>query len=105
MIGEKIKTLRKEHNLTQVELAKKLGVDQPLLHRWENGGRNPSLKTIKKISKIFTVSIDTLVFDEKDIKHLTENDKPLLEKLKNFEKLKINEQEMIINMINTLVNK
>lgn len=105
MIGEKIKGLRKAKNMTQEELSKMLKVSQPVLNRWETGSRNPSLKTLKKISDIFNISIDTLLLDHKDMKKLTFQDKTLLEKLQQIETLSDQEKEMVINLINALAQK
>ena len=105
MIGEKIKGLRKAKNMTQEELSKMLKVSQPVLNRWETGSRNPSLKTLKKISDVFNISIDTLLLDHKDMKKLTIQDKTLLEKLQQIERLSDQEKEMVINLINALAQK
>ena len=105
MIGEKIKALRKSKHLTQVELSKKLGTTQPVLQKWETGIKNPSLKTLKKLSKIFDVSLDTLAFEEKDIHHLSTEDKTIISQMKDFEKLDDKGKETILNMINLLTAK
>ena len=105
MLGAKIKKLRKTQNLTEVELAQKLGIKQPSLNRWENGKKNPPLKMLKKLSKIFNVSIDTLVFDEKDIEHLSSQDKNIISQIKQFEHLDDKGREAVLNMINLLTAK
>lgn len=37
-IGEVIRTYRKKLNLTQEEMANRLGVSAPAVNKWENGG-------------------------------------------------------------------
>lgn len=101
-IGNKIKTLRKEHGWTQEQLAKKLTVLQPHLNRWETNKAYPSLDAIKKLARLFNVSIDTLVLDEKDTDI---GDKNLLGKIQGFEELDLKEQEMIANLIDSLLKK
>lgn len=54
--SEKLLTIRKEKHLTQVELAKKLGVSQVAIHNWENGKRLPSLNKFNNICKVLNVS-------------------------------------------------
>ena len=49
IIGYKIKQKRLEMNLTQDELAAKVGIDQSDLSKIEKGNANPSIKTIYKI--------------------------------------------------------
>lgn len=58
---ENFKTLRIEHNLGQVELAKVLGVSKGIISLWENGLREPSMNSLILISKYFGVTIDDLV--------------------------------------------
>lgn len=41
---------REEQNLTQKELAKKVGMNQADISKLENGTRNPSLKLLKKLA-------------------------------------------------------
>lgn len=56
-----IKTLRRQNNLTQDEFAQKLFVTRQAVSRWENGETIPSVDTLKLISSIFSVPINTLV--------------------------------------------
>lgn len=59
MLPERLKSLRKEANLTQKEVAEKLGFDQKSYSFWENGKRNP--KNIQQIADFFNVSTDYLL--------------------------------------------
>ncbi|HPT08584.1 MAG TPA: helix-turn-helix transcriptional regulator [bacterium] len=56
----KIKELRARHNLTQDELAKRVGVRRETILFLESGKYNPSLKLAHDIAKVFKVSIDDL---------------------------------------------
>jgi len=105
MIEEKIKQLRKENKMTQIELSKKLGTSQPVLNRWETGARSPSLRTLKKIAKVFNLSLDVLALDEKDLKHLNIKDKSALSRLSSFGGLEEREQETILNLIDNFKRK
>ena len=58
-IGMQIAKLRKEKNITQEELAKKLDVSAQAVSKWENGGA-PDLELLPKIADYFGVSIDYL---------------------------------------------
>lgn len=57
--------LRKNNNLTQEEMAKKLFVTRQAVSRWENGETVPNVDTLKLISNIFDVSINSLITDSK----------------------------------------
>lgn len=56
-----LKNLRKQNNLTQAELAKKLGISKSTIGMYEQGRRCPDNKTLVNISKIFDVSTDYIL--------------------------------------------
>ena len=58
--GERLKELRKEKNIGQIELAKKLGVGKSIISLWERNECEPSLSKLVSISIFFGVSIDYL---------------------------------------------
>lgn len=64
------KNLRKDNNLTQAELGKKLGVAPSTVGMYERGQREPDFETLEKIANYFSVNMNTLLgkenaFDEK----------------------------------------
>jgi len=61
-IGERIKKVRVLKGMTQVELAESTGMCDTYISRIERGERKASLESLAKISRIFAVSLDTLVF-------------------------------------------
>lgn len=61
MIGNIIKQLRKEKNITQAELAKIAEVTTSSIGMYETGVRKPSYEVIVKIAKFFDVSTDYLL--------------------------------------------
>lgn len=61
MIGGKIAELRKELELSQKELAKKIGVSRSALSLYEIDRREPDLETVKKIASLFGVTTDYLL--------------------------------------------
>lgn len=63
--SERLKTLRKEAGLTQVDVASKLGISQPAYASWERGVKKPTQENLVKIAKLFNASIDTLVSNDK----------------------------------------
>ncbi len=61
----KIKEFRAKYNLTQEDLAKKVGVRRETIVFLERGKYNPSLKLARDISKILKSKIeDIFLFDE-----------------------------------------
>ena len=53
--------LRTKMGLSQDELAEKVFVTRQAVFRWENGETTPNTETLKLISKLFDVSINTLL--------------------------------------------
>ena len=53
--------LRMKHGLSQDELAEKLYVTRQAVSRWENGETVPNTETLKLLSKLFDISINTLL--------------------------------------------
>ncbi|MBQ7740914.1 MAG: helix-turn-helix domain-containing protein [Eubacterium sp.] len=53
--------LRTENGLSQDELARKVFVTRQAVSRWENGETVPNTETLKLLSKVFDVSINTLL--------------------------------------------
>lgn len=60
-IAEQIKSLRTKHNLTQNELAKKIGVTRQAYANYEQGTREPSMDIIKKLCVLFDCTSDELL--------------------------------------------
>lgn len=65
---ERLKQIRNEKQLSQAELAKELGVSQSTVGMWENGKNKPGYPTLIKLSKIFDVSLDYLLGEDKNDK-------------------------------------
>ncbi|MGC6767929.1 helix-turn-helix domain-containing protein [Enterococcus sp. LJL51] len=63
-LGEKLKQLRKEHDLTQEKLAEKLFISRTAVSKWESGKGYPNIESLKNISQLFSVSIDDLLSGE-----------------------------------------
>lgn len=57
----KIRRLRQERNITQIQLAKYLNVSNTTISNWENNLRVPDIFILIKIADYFKVSLDTLV--------------------------------------------
>ena len=59
--GDIIINLRTKNGLTQEELAQKVAVTRQAVSRWELGETIPNTETLKLLSKLFDVSINTLL--------------------------------------------
>ena len=77
-IGKYIREIRKKNNLTQNELAEKLGVTYQAVSKWENGKNIPDISLLKEMSKIFDVNIDELLEGENKKLIKNENKKKVI---------------------------
>lgn len=59
--SERLKKLRKQAQLTQVDVAEKLEISQPAYASWERGVKKPTQENLVKIAQILNVSVDYLV--------------------------------------------
>ena len=78
-LGNKIMTLRKKNNMSQEELAEKVGVTRQTISKWELEETSPDITQAKNLSNIFKVSLDELV--NNDLNSI------IVEKVSNTEKL------------------
>lgn len=62
-LGQKIKKLRKDRNLLQVDLAVRVGISPSYVGAIEQGLRHPSLKVLEKIAKHLKVSLSDILKD------------------------------------------
>ena len=63
--GDKLQKIRKENNITQEGLADKLDVSRQAVSKWESGQAYPDTEKLIQISKIFNVSLDELIGENK----------------------------------------
>ena len=59
-LGDRLKELRDKNKLTQEELADKVGVDRSYMGFLERGEKNPTLKNLIKIAKVFNITLSDL---------------------------------------------
>ena len=61
MFSDKLKTLRKQAQLSQEQLAEKLNVSRQAVTKWETGAGVPDIENLRAISALFRVSLDDLL--------------------------------------------
>ena len=64
--ANKLTEIRKNRNLTQQELAEKVGVGISQMRRYEKGSSSPTLEVIKNLAITLDVSTDELIFDNSE---------------------------------------
>ncbi len=61
MLGDKLKTLRIQHGLTQVEVAERIGVSKSIISYYETSERQPSYEALIKLASLYKVTTDYLL--------------------------------------------
>ena len=61
MLGSRIKELRKEFGLSQVELAIRMEVTKQTISNWENENIQPSVDMLVGLANVFNVTTDYLL--------------------------------------------
>lgn len=82
--NEKLKELRKQHNMTQEQLAERLYVSRTAISKWESGKGYPNIESLKNISKIFSVSIDELLSNNELLQAAENENKSNISKLSSL---------------------
>lgn len=81
VIAANIVLLRRDANMTQLELAEKLNYSDKAVSKWERGESIPDITVLKQIADLFQVSLDFLVQEEHPVKH--EGKQTLRQRIRN----------------------
>lgn len=65
-LGEKIKKLRVEKQMTQKELSDEMNVTYQTISKWEKDENEPDVATLRKLAKIFGCTLDYLLKENED---------------------------------------
>ncbi len=74
IIAKNLASLRRKNKLTQAQLAEKLNYSDKAISKWEKGESLPSVEVLHKICKLYGVSMDYIVGDEKKEPKIIETD-------------------------------
>ena len=66
-IGQIIRKYRKSKNMTQEEMAERLGVTAPAVNKWERGNSLPDITLLAPIARLLGISLDTLLTFQGDL--------------------------------------
>lgn len=97
----RLRKLREENGLSQVELSEKLGVVASAISNWENETRQMDYDILRQLSKIFNVSIDFILGNDFDIKILDEEERNMIGL---YRSLPDNHKIFFVGMINLIKN-
>ena len=82
MLSDNIKNYRKKSNMSQDDLAEKLGVSRQSISLWETGQTQPTIDNIIALAKIFNISSDMLL-GSSDIVNISQDKEPKNQKPEN----------------------
>lgn len=104
-IGKFIAQLRKEQNMTQLELATKLGITDRAISKWENGRGLPDLSLIGPLCDILCISINELLSGERiEKEQITEkSEENIINTLKYFSKNIKKTKKVFFIIITTII--
>jgi transcriptional regulator with XRE-family HTH domain len=82
-IYKHIEKLRKDNGITQVELAKRLGISRNAVNAWEMGTSKPNIDHISALARIFGITTDYLLMVDDsrhfiDISALSDKEKKIV---------------------------
>ena len=91
-VAERISYLREKYNMTQTDLANKLGISRSAVNSWEMSISSPSISNIIEMSIIFNVTTDYILSTSNKI-------------LVDISDLGNKEREVVLQMIDCLKKK
>ncbi|MBE6149789.1 MAG: helix-turn-helix transcriptional regulator [Firmicutes bacterium] len=100
--GKFIAKLRKEKNMTQEQLAEKMGVSINAVSKWERGLSFPDISLYKKLCNELDINIEELINGEKDSSD-NAKEKAIISTVKEKEKIKNNYKKILILFIITFI--
>lgn len=86
--GSLLKELRKEHGLTQEQLAEKLGVTNRTVSRWETGANVPDLDILIDLSKFYQIDVRELLNGERKTAEIKMEDTQIIRQVAEYSTMK-----------------
>jgi len=102
-IGGRIKLLRQERGMTQVELAQRLEITQSNLSAIERGVRGVTVNQIVRIAKALHASTDEILLAEKAPAPGARAKKRLMRRLLRIRELKDKDQRILLELLDSFV--
>ena len=98
-IGERITKLRKQHNMTQADLAHAIEASRTIVGNYERNANTPSVEAIEKLAILFDVSTDYLI----GVSKIAQYDKEILKRIEAIEELDKETKEKLFFLIDSVV--
>jgi transcriptional regulator with XRE-family HTH domain len=104
-VGERLARLRRERGITQAELARMLGIVQPMVSDYERGELRLHGQLIIELTRILGVSADELLGLDKPRSNASVKNRRLLRRLQQLERLPRRDQQALLRTIDAFLAK
>lgn len=101
----KLKELRKQRGWSQGQLAHQIGADLQRISKYERGVIWPTMELTVKMAKVFDVSVDFLIRDDKTAAVAKIKNQKLLNKLEAINELPEDDQETVISFLDAFIKR
>ena len=104
LLGDRVKKARTARGLKQSELARKTGIHQKAIFKYENGQVLPNAENLKKLVKALEISTDYLLFEHSEMTSIPKVSQPdLYERYLVLESLSVEERNAAILLLDALI--
>jgi transcriptional regulator with XRE-family HTH domain len=104
-IGERIARLRKERGISQMEMAERLGVSQPVVSDYERGALRIHGELIIKLARILRASADEILGLEKTPSPKGPRDHAIARRLRDIDRLAKRDRDALARTIDAFLGK
>lgn len=104
IFGKRLAELRKSHQMTQEELADKIGFSRAMISYYESWAKNPTLEVIQKVAGFFSVPPESLIATNGKEEKKAGPASRLEQQLQRVRRLNPHRQRMISNLIEVALN-
>ena len=104
-IGSRIRELRKRQGMTQVELAKELGLNQTAVSDYENGVVRIHAAMLAALAKILRSTPDEILGREKQKKSGKTPDRRFMRRIEKLDRLSPQDQRALLNTIDAFLSR
>ncbi|MEL6628592.1 MAG: helix-turn-helix transcriptional regulator [Bacteroidota bacterium] len=105
-LGQRIKELRKQKNMSQSQLASIVGLSYAQIGRYETKGTQPPAEALKKIAQALEVSPDFLINGSSgDQAHASLTDTELIQQFKAVEQMDEEDKHIVKKLIDAFITK
>jgi transcriptional regulator with XRE-family HTH domain len=105
-LKDKIKELRQRKNWSQGQLAIQLKANQKQISAYERGVNIPSTEMLIRMSQVFDVSLDYLVFEAEGVEsNIKVRDRELLQQFEQVDKLNDSDKKIVKELLDLVILK